>query len=256
MSRQALPGSVTRHHGQMTLRLPPVLTSLDLPLAELCAARLDGELYSVGAAFAPVDEIEQPQHRAAALRTGIHKRLIAEQRTAAWIWGALTAAPMHHQYCATVGARVSRTNVPWLTVREVVIDPREVLIVNGLGVTSPLRTAVDMARFLPNFAQNELDAVTRLMRLGGFGIAECLALMNIRKNLPNKRQAARRLARVDAVDVVNGVNAPDSIEHTIKVGRVSHLKDETTERQSFARRRDGRRENVDVVLAQYARYVG
>ena len=46
-------------------RLPPVLDTHDLPLAELCAARLDGELFAIDDGWAPLDEPDLPAFRAA-----------------------------------------------------------------------------------------------------------------------------------------------------------------------------------------------
>ena len=177
----------------MTPRLPSVLSKLDLPQAELSAARLDGELFRVDDCFAPVDEIEQPRHRAAALRARLPDRLIAEQRSAAWIWGALSAPPSHHQLCAAVDARVRPPGVGWMTVREVVIDPEDLYTVDDLLVTTPRRTAIDIARFSDHFGAEEVSIVTELMRLGKCDAVECLAEMDRRRNLPNKRRAAQRL---------------------------------------------------------------
>jgi hypothetical protein len=151
-------------------------------------------VFRIDDCFAPVDEIEQPWHRARALRAGLPDRLIAEQRSAAWIWGALTAPPTHHQLCAAMGARVRPQGVSWMTVREVVIEEPDILTVDGLQVTTMLRTAIDIARFSERFDQAERDIVRWLMRHGGFGLDECVADMNRRRNLPSKRRAAVRLA--------------------------------------------------------------
>lgn len=218
----------------MTPRLPRVLSELDLPLAELTAARLDGELYRVDAHFSPIDEIEQPRHRLEALSAGVHERLIAEQLSAAWVWGALAEPPRHHQFCAAIDSRVSRSSVPWRTVREVVLSPTDVEYINGMGVTTPLRTAVDMLRFAADFGAPEHRIVRQLMRVGGFSIEQCAAAMESRRNLPNKRRAAARLSGVDAIDVVHGVDATHGVEHAIEVGRVTHLEYEPAERKALA----------------------
>ncbi len=215
----------------MTRSLTPVLTAHDLPIAELTAARLDGEVFGVDGCFAPVDEIEQPAHRVLALRSAVHDRLIAEQLTAAWIWGALSAPPAHHQFCAALGARVSRTSVPWRSVREVVIDPEELVLVNGMHVTTPLRTIVDIARFADTFTHRHAHAILALQRVSGIGPADVVVEINRRRNLPGKRRA---LARIDAVHVVHGVDAPHGVEHPVEMSGVTHLEYESTEREALA----------------------
>jgi len=171
----------------MTPRLPPVLSPLDLPMAELQAARLDGELFRVDSCFAVIDEIEQPRHRAAALHAGLSDRLIAEQLSAAWIWGAIDFPPAPHTLCAAVGARVGHAHPPWMTVREVVIDPLEITTIDGYFVTTPLRTAVDLARFAADFDPGILNRL-------GVDPLDCRAEIERRKNLPGKRRALQRLA--------------------------------------------------------------
>lgn len=182
----------------MPQRLPPVLSSLDLPLPELLAARLDGELFRVDDCFTPVDEIEQPRHRARAAHAGLSGRLIAEQLSAAWIWGALELPPRPHQFCVALGARIHHPTGRGMTLREVVIEPTEVAVLDGHQVTTPLRTIVDLARFSPVFAELEHSVVTRLMALGGFGLQHCLEDIDRRRNLPNKRQAIERLTTLSA----------------------------------------------------------
>jgi len=174
----------------MPLRLPPVLSPVDLPEAELSAARLDGELFRVGDCFSPIDEIENPVHRARALSAGLSDRLIAEQTSAAWIWGAQSTPPQQHQLCVAIDARVGRFGGGRLAVREVVIEPSEVVSLDGMLVTVPLRTAVDLARFGTTF---DASVVNSLMRIGGFTVADCLADLDRRRNLPNKRRAQQRL---------------------------------------------------------------
>jgi hypothetical protein len=177
----------------MPQRLPPVLSAHDLPVAELFAARLDGELFRIDDCFAPIDEIVQPEHRALALRSGLPERLIAEQRSAAWIWGATDAPPVHHQLCVAPGARISAPPVGWMRVREVVITASELTTIGGMQVTNPLRTVIDLARFSESFGEAEARIVTVLARLADLGLGECLDDMNGRRNLPNKRQAIERL---------------------------------------------------------------
>lgn len=180
----------------MPQRLPSVLSANDLPFAELLAARLDGELFRIDDCFAPVDEIEQPAHRARALRAGLPERLIAEQRSAAWIWGALDAPPRIHELCAAIGARTRSPSVSWIRLREVVIEPNEITTIDGMQLTTPLRTVVDLARFSVRFDEGEELLVAWLMRHYGFTVADCVADMNRRRNLPNKRQAIARLGRL------------------------------------------------------------
>ena len=175
------------------MTLPSVLSAIDLPAAELYAARLDGELFPVGGAFLAVDEIEQPRHRVTAALAGLQDRLIAERLSAAWVWGALDAAPARHQFCVGIGSRVAHSPARWMTVREVVIGADEIADLEGGLVTSPLRTVVDLVRFGDRFDDAEAGIVRRLAELDGAGLEHAALAIEGRRNLPGKRRALARL---------------------------------------------------------------
>ncbi len=174
------------------MRLPSVLTADDLPLPELRAALLDGELFALDAAFAPIDEVESAHHRACAAHAGLPRRLIAEQHTAAWIWGA-APAPSRHEFCVAIAARARGVGDGAHAVREVVIGPADIASLDGLQVTTPMRTVLDLARFSVRFGQREEDAVRTLMRHHGLGVDDGIAEIERRRNLPRKRLAMQRL---------------------------------------------------------------
>ena len=176
-------------------RLSPVLTARDLPLAELHAARLDGELYAIDSCFCPIDEPELPMVRAASIVYQWPERIIAEQRSAAWVYGALAFPPARHELCADLSARARPTNARNALIREVVIDASEIVRIGELDVTSPLRTVLDLARFSGVFGALELRVCRELMALGGFNLSECLEALGARRNLPGKRQALQRLGQ-------------------------------------------------------------
>jgi hypothetical protein len=242
------------------MRLPEVLTPLELPLAELSAARLDGELFALDEGFVPIDQVEGRRHRALALAPAAAGRLIAEQRTAAWVYGALPYAPPLHQFCSATSARVTPRSGRLLrsNVREVVIDAADVIELFGLHITTPARTVVDLVRIADDFGDADAILVSELMAITAVSVEECRALMERRRNLPAKRRALTRLeevsartrvsARADPIHVVDRIDATYRVQHSVEVGRVAHLEDETAEREPVARRRDRRREDVDVVL--------
>lgn len=177
------------------MRLPPVLSATDLPSPELQAARLDGELLQLGPAWAPIDEVISTRHRAAAVHAGLLDRLIVEQRSAAWVWGAAPSPPSHPQLCVAVGARVRLHHL--LPVREVVIDADEVAEVGGARVTTPLRTVIDLVRFGGEFGELERRTAVTLLREHGLSVQRCIEELDRRRNLPNRRRAHARLATLE-----------------------------------------------------------
>jgi len=176
------------------VRLNSILSPADLPKAELDAARLDGELFSVDGCFAPIDEPDRAALRAGSLAARFSPRLIAEQRSAAWVWGVMDRPPHTHQLCADLDARVRPTDLTGIEVREVVIDEADLLTVGDFRITSAVRTVVDLARFSPTFGSEEIGIVRGLTEMGRHSVGDYVTQMERRRNLPGKRRAIERLS--------------------------------------------------------------
>jgi hypothetical protein len=159
-------------------RLPDVLSSGDLPLAELSSLCLDGELFPLGDLWSPLDVAEDRDQRARSLALLVPARAIAERLTAAWIHG-LAPEPQRHQFCVPITARAYFPPSPRFGVREVVCDSghsvrlgaspvtRAGVRAGGLLVTLPLRTALDLARWPPPELPAPAPLIAALLRLAG-----------------------------------------------------------------------------------------
>jgi hypothetical protein len=174
--------------------LPPVLDAAELPLPERMAAALDAELFPLGDAHCPIDEVETPALRLAAVLAGRPARLIAELGTAAWVWGAAPCAPRLLELCVDLRARARPAPAPHASVREVVLTADEWQVLGARRVTTPLRTAIDLARARESFGAADQDAVRALARIGGFTLVDCVTAMDLRRNLPARRRAVQRLS--------------------------------------------------------------
>lgn len=148
---------------------------------------------AVANCFSPIDEPDGIRYRARVLAAMIPHRMIAEQQSAAWVWGVRDQPPLRQQFCVDTEARVSISAGASHRLREVVIDDTEIADVEGLRLTTPLRTAIDIARARESFDAPDRDVLAALMMLGGFGEEECLRTMNRRRNLPRKAEALARI---------------------------------------------------------------
>ncbi|TFC15367.1 hypothetical protein E3O19_09695 [Cryobacterium algoritolerans] len=176
----------------MTTRLRSVLSGLDLPVAELSSARLDGELFSLGDFWCAVDEPDGPLTRAQAAALLVPPRAIAERLTAAWIYG-LAPEPRRHHFCVDVGARVHPQPSARLILREVTCPPADTVTIAGLRVTRPLRTLVDLARW-PKPDVDVVPLIDALLSLCGPDGPEQALLRCNRAYVPFRRLALNRLA--------------------------------------------------------------
>jgi hypothetical protein len=165
----------------------------ELPEVELQATRLDGESYLLGEAHVPIGIPPRPATRAVAALGGRSTRLIAALGTAAWIWGAASRPPARGEFLVDLAARWHPPLGEGLDVTESVVRADDVTRWGRASVTTPLRTAVDLARFRSDFTESDADAVRRLSAIGGFGCAAAVAAMERSRNLSGKRRAAERL---------------------------------------------------------------
>ncbi|MBM7504921.1 hypothetical protein ACFPER_15405 [Agromyces aurantiacus] len=174
-------------------RLPAVLGTDDLPLAELCAARLDGELVRIGTGWCPVDEPDLPALRAAAVASRLPPPLIVERRSAAWVHGGLPAPPAVAQFCVPHESRVAARNDPSSTVREVTITAAEVVELGRIRCTSLDRTVFDLARDTSEDDAGAIAVVRALLAVDPTSAGRVRARIGSARRLPHRAVAQRRL---------------------------------------------------------------
>lgn len=171
--------------------MPSLLGPGVLSLAELHAARLDGELYGLDELFAPVDEADTAWRRAAALRCMTGTRMIAELRSAMWIHGLRPFPPAVHTVCVGRSERVKFAPSPRVVVREMTHVGGDTVEIAGLRVTVPERIVYDLA-FLGDAVAAD-DAV-RIIAASPWLADRCARRIRDARNLPGKGRALRRLA--------------------------------------------------------------
>ncbi|MFC9558451.1 hypothetical protein [Agromyces sp. NPDC056965] len=180
-------------------KLPNVLSIDDLPLAELCAARIDGELMPIDDGWAPVDEPDLPSLRAAAIALRAPRALVIERRSAAWVHGALTSPPAIAQFCVPRTARVAVVSAPRLVVREVAIDPDEIIDFAFARCTTPLRTGFDLLRE-PGEDDHEVESIVAALCTDDPRLVSRLRLrFDDANRMPHRGLALERLERVGAM---------------------------------------------------------
>ncbi|MBM7830390.1 hypothetical protein JOE59_001095 [Agromyces cerinus] len=180
-------------------KLPTVLSVDDLSIAELCAARIDGELMLVDEAWAPVDEPDLPSLRAAAVALRAPRTLVIERRSAAWVHGALPAPPALAQFCVPRTARVAVVSAPRLVVREVAIEPDEIIEYRRARCTTPVRTGFDLLRD-PAESDVEVESIVTALCADDPGLhADLSHRIDGATRMPHRGLALRRFDRVEAM---------------------------------------------------------
>ncbi len=149
---------------------------------------------------------------------------VAIEQSALWVLGAASTPPRQVCMAGLDGTRlyVGTGNAQ---VRELVIPRSDCLSFGNRLVTTPARTAADIARHSPD-DDTALQDLTDLAQQTGFAGQQALAILARTVHLPFARRARQRLAAALAhpVDVVNAVNASNGVEQTVEVARVAHFK--------------------------------
>ncbi|MGW4930708.1 hypothetical protein ACWEOH_16310 [Agromyces sp. NPDC004153] len=178
-------------------RLPSVLDTHDLPLAELCAARLDGELFTIDDGWAPLDEPDLPAFRAAVTALRAPRSLVIERMSAAWVHGAIVAPPPVAQFCVPLKARIAVIGDHRAQVREVRIDDDEIIRFGGVPCTTPVRTAFDLLR---DPGLDDDDIVTAVASLAATHPRLAAAVLDRFEAAPRLPHKATALARLDRAE--------------------------------------------------------
>lgn len=198
------------HHGRMA-RLPVVLGTDDLPIAELCAARLDGELFAIDDGWAPIDEPDLPAFRAAVMALRVPRPLIIERLSAAWVHGALAAPPAIAQFCVPLSSRIAVISEHRATVREVRIDGAEIVEFGRILCTSVVRTGFDLLRD-PTFDDDPVAAMVGALIAARDGLASGLRRrLDAATRMPHKSTAVARLDRAERVARSSSESAQPSL---------------------------------------------
>ena len=168
---------------------------------ELQAMAADGvltQLYQRG--YLPPGAPASPQLRARAaslaVTPAIRQRVVAGRMTAAWIYGC-AAEPDRLALLVDANRRISSLrSLRGCTFHEVRLGPSDVVSIGGLMVSSPLRTALDIALHVD--AERAVPALRALLARPELGVRLRLLRLAVEASprVPHKRAALATLAAV------------------------------------------------------------
>lgn len=218
----------------------PELYAPGLPFSapELQSLAVDGvltRLHQNGFTLPDVRHSAQLRARAAAgsVPAQVRQRVVAGRMTAAWIYGC-AAEPDRLALLVDAKRRVSGLrNTRGCTLHEVRLGPMDVVSLGGLMVSSPLRTALDIALHVE--AGVALPALANLLARPQQDVRLRLLVLAIEATprVPHKLAALDKLARLapplvtrGAVDVKDPVDPAHGTQDVAEVLGVAHLESE------------------------------
>jgi hypothetical protein len=131
-----------------------------------------------------------PAQRAASLAAAVRRHdLVLGGWTAAWVHGATERLrrPLDLQTDSSGGARAKHT-----PLRQVALGSRDVVRIGGVRVTSPFRTAADLARLEHHLGSEGSAAVVALIAATGLTWAQAVAALAATPTATGKRRALAR----------------------------------------------------------------
>ncbi|MFC9353030.1 hypothetical protein [Arthrobacter sp. NPDC057013] len=178
-----------------------------------------------------------PQLRARAAAHGVpapvRRRVVAGRMTAAWIYGC-AREPDRLALLVDAKRRISSLrSTRGCTLHEVRLGPFDVVSLGGLMVSSPLRTALDIALHVE--AERAVPALRLLLKKPELDVRLRLLVLAVEAmpRLPHKNAALEKLSLLASpavargpVDVEHPVDPPHSTEHVAEVLGVAHLEGE------------------------------
>lgn len=160
--------------------------------------RLEGLLVNVyGPGFALLWEPVTPRHRAAAayfsLPGHVRRKVVLGRMTAAWVYGCAPAPQklsvlLDHRHRTTSQGRYRLA-----LIHEVALGPLDTVTIGGVPVSTPLRTALDVALHAPD--QEAAPVLRALAGASGLGcqLDAVRQAVEARPRLPGKSRALQRL---------------------------------------------------------------
>ena len=215
----------------------PELYSPDMPFAwpELQSLAADGLLDRIhhrGYTLPGLPASPQLRARAAAgaVPASVRQRVVAGRMTAAWIYGC-ASEPDRLALLVDATRRVSSLRTTrGCTLHEVRLGPFDVVSLGGLMVSSPLRTALDIALHVD--AERAIPTLERLLARPQNDVRLRLLVLAIEATprVPHKKAALEKLAALTPalvaggpVDVKHPVDPADCTEDVAQVLGVPHL---------------------------------
>ncbi len=153
-------------------------------LAELMACVRDGEMSTVDSGFILSDVPDDIWVRARVVGSVVDARCIAASWSAAWVHGAIQEPPVRHTVALRDGLRMRFAPGQRYDIAQMSFDRVDVMGGEGSYVTTPLRTAIDLARFVDGDERLE-GALCFLLQTAQAGPGDFHSVLERVRNLPH-----------------------------------------------------------------------
>lgn len=162
--------------------------------AELAALRLDGEISDKLLLW---DEIDDWRSRSSIVLSRERHPVVLTMYSALWAHQVMPEPP-RHSASTLKGKRIREPNNPQLQIEERTLTTTDIWISGKHGVTTPLRTLIDVLKADKNETVSRGESLRLLMQK--FDLSHVLVERTIQNmvSIPHKRRALARLEKVQS----------------------------------------------------------
>lgn len=174
-----------------------------LSLAELAAARLDGDVIEIGEGYMPMDTVEGADARATGVAGIIPANTAACGPTAAWIHGAGDSPPALHHVRRTSSTRLRSATTARVMYHERRAAPDSVQTIAGVSVIAVLPTAMELL-FDAALAHTGSPWLRALLLVQPGLLRDLRACLEHTPRRPGRRGAVRLVDQLEATSPSTG----------------------------------------------------
>jgi hypothetical protein len=188
----------------------------ELSPTEQSAMVLDGDLWRLGFTIVEPDSPDDALNRLRVASFGCPLNVAVVRLSAAWVWHALDFLPPRVSVSSIDRTRLVQQSHGRYETCDLRFFEGDLVHGGSSFVTSPARTATDIARYENSLSDDEITVILgRLLRVHerGFGMASVIIeRVEKSKNLPYKARCVARLTEAltfaHAINVVDRVDSP------------------------------------------------
>lgn len=194
---------------------------------------LDGETVTVGRRTVSITDCLTPERKTELACSIDAERYILSGWSALWAAG-LCSEPSRHDVVLRPGVRPRGHTEDELVVHDLALRNGDLIDYGVRGARlHPIRALCDVLRFDETEDEYLIRLVTPILSALNITTEHMRATIAMEKTLPYRKRALRRLALVDAIDVINAVDTTHGVEYALEVARIPSLKHKPAEGQTL-----------------------
>ena len=195
--------------------------------------KLDGEVVTVGRRTVSIADCLTTERKTELACSVDSERFILSGWSALWAAG-LCCEPSRHEVVLRPGKRPRGHTEDELVVHDLALRDGDLVDYGAPGARMhPIRAVCDVLRFDETDDQILIQLVIPILNELNVTTERVRNAIATEKTLPYRKRAIRRLALIDAINVIDAVNTTHGVENSFEMARISGLEHKSAEGQTL-----------------------